>query len=492
MKGFLFLASLALIALPGWQEAAAAGPGCDTSRTAVAHYSDGTLASQSGAPVPCAVKTGYGGAESRVSVAPTGEVLEVPAIVPLGPLGHPLPGGNLPPGAVPTPESVFSNNSGIGWTSNRGASWSLITPRGNLYIEGDHDLYIDRQTGRAYYSCLSGPLPDPASGFNTLYVPRACLLSSKALPGGSWSAQWSYTELAGYLTENPRFASGPAPLGQPQPVPGENMGYWCGNLVNLPGLNQRTCHRTFDGGTTWQFASFIHSNPAHAHAVCSGASSETMDYPYGGPDGTLWAQLSCDSNHYLVKSVDLASSWQVVAPVPSSGEIQVDSDNNLYLHANRRLWVSQNGGQTWSGPLDMTAPATRGGVFSQVAYAVGYQPGHVAVTYKVQRPDGNYDGYISLTHDALDTNPVFYSAAFNPPYRALWTTASGSGPPDDYIHIDVGPDGTPWAAHWSTCYRNPQGNFVDSYCHAVGGERTFQGAPWLNDAKVMTMGSLQW
>ena len=209
-------------------------------------------------------------------MAPNGDVLETPAITVLGPQGHPLPD---PSGVAPTPESVFSNNAGIGWTTDNGATWQLITPNNNLYIQGDNDLYIDHGTGRLYYNCLSAPFPPPLNDFNPIYVPTSCVMSSPALPGGGWSAVFSRTDMVGWLSENPRFTSGIAPAGQPQPVPGENMGYWCASMQNAPSASQRTCHRTFDGGASWQFASFIHQNPVHAHSVCAGATSETMDFP---------------------------------------------------------------------------------------------------------------------------------------------------------------------------------------------------------------------
>jgi hypothetical protein len=173
----------------------------------------------------------------------------------------------------------------------------------------------------------------------------------------------------------------------------------------------------------------------------------------------------------------------------------VDSAGNLYametVGTSRRLWTSANGAQSWSGPFNMTAPNARGVSNTFSAFAIGYQPGHAAAAYLVARSGGGFDAYVTVTHNALTPNPVFYSAAVNPPYLPIAAAGSITGPPDDFITMDVGPDGTPWAAFMTTCHRNPHGDFVDAYCRATGAQRNFQGVPWINPAKVMTVGSLQ-
>ena len=117
MKRILGFAFTLIGLSTGQAHAAALGAGCDTSRTAVAFHSDGSPADALGAPVPCAVATGFGGAESRMAVAPDGDLMETPAILGVEPTA---------PGQ-PTPEVVLSSNSGIGWSQNGGrpsGTWS--------------------------------------------------------------------------------------------------------------------------------------------------------------------------------------------------------------------------------------------------------------------------------------------------------------------------------------------------------------------------------
>lgn len=457
--GFVFI----LVGLSGWQ-AHALGAGCDTSRTAVAFHSDGSPADSSGAPVPCAVKTGFGGAESRMAVGPNGDLMETPAIMGVEPT---VPG-------QPTPEVVLSSNSGIGWSQNGGSSWNVIMANDDLCPQGDNDLYIDRVTGRLFYTCLYDPLPPPADRYSVPYLATSDLLSSTPPGYTTWNKVTEY----GYQSENPRFTTAPAPAGQTPPVPGENMAYWCGNLSNMIVTGTRTCHRSFDGGASWEFASILFSTVPQ-HSEC-GTNAENLSagYPQGGPDGSLWVMVQCGGVTYLAKSIDEAATWPILykpddtpvtVPITSTAGggfgfgnplLRVDSAGNLYvvekIGSAVLLRVSQDQGLTWSGPLNMIAPAARQVSPHSWGAAIGYQPGHVAVSYLAERSSEGYDGYITVTHNALDPDPVFYGAAVNPPSSPIVTTIGGLGSAEDFITLAMGPDGTPWAPFFSDCLKDAE------------------------------------
>jgi hypothetical protein len=502
-------------------------PGCDPTRAAVAFTSDGHLVANTG-PVPCTVRTGFGGGESRIAVAPNGDVLETPAVADTGLLGTPLPGGSLP--VAPHPDFVFTQNAGIGWTTNQGATWRLIKADGNLCPQGDNDLYIDRRTGRLFYSCIFAALPDPANQYAVPYGPRAELLTSPRTATGY--NEWNSVNMEGYLSENPRFTTAPAPVGQVQPVPGEDVAYWCANLVNLPNLQQRACSRSLDGGQSWQFASLLFTNPAPQHKEC-GSSGESFDggYPQGASDGSVWVMVVCGNNHFLARSRNEAKSWPLVTkpngqPVTIPGsptQLRVDTAGNLYTFEENGnailLRISRDGGQTWTAALNMTAPSVRnakppssgppnpalvalgllagGGktpvpsAIYQWGAAIGYQPGQVAVSYLVVRPGGGYDGYITATRQALASNPVFYATTANAPAKPIVTNPSLS---DDFITLDVGPDGTPWAGFYSDCVKLKDGHYEDPSCEKNKGVRVIPFVPPVQQdtAKAMTIASLRW
>src|SRR3954451_15415695 len=82
----LALATLLIAGIFGANAVTAAAPpsgaGCSTTRHAVAHHPGGAVVSgASGAPIPCATETGYGGAETRIAVTADGTVVYEPAAV---------------------------------------------------------------------------------------------------------------------------------------------------------------------------------------------------------------------------------------------------------------------------------------------------------------------------------------------------------------------------------------------------------------------------
>jgi hypothetical protein len=98
------------------------------------------------------------------------------------------------------------------------------------------------------------------------------------------------------------------------------------------------------------------------------------------------------------------------------------------------------------------------------------------------------DGYITVTHDALSANPVFYSAVINPPSTPMVNGTRHAG--DDFIDVALGPDGTPWADFYSDCLKDQAGNFVDPFCAQTGGQEEVNGMQVQSHAT--TVGSLRW
>ena len=480
-RGILVVAALAALILAPTATFAVSGlVGCDTSRSAVAYHADGTIVSAVHT-VPCAVRTTYAGAETQIKVAyggaGTGSIIEEPAFI------HPL--APYPPGA-PVADAL-ENYAGWAVSSDGGASWTRQIPElregfGNL----DNALYIDRTTGRAFaFSNETVTVPTP------LVTTGATLMTS--VPPYTL---WNRLAPLPYISENPRFTSAPAPAGQPPATAGENPAYWCGN-VSIFGAGGRACHRTLDGGTTWTLAA---NPPAGGDPVGDNSS--------GPHRGSLWMVASAlvpggDAN--LARSDDEAATWPIVlnpadgtpVTVPGGGELRVDTAGNLYAFHGRMMRISQDYGVTWTAPLDMTAPDARGRSIGQSAVAVG-APGHVAVAYLVARTDGSgSDGFITVTHDALKAdgtpNPdaLFYASTVNSPDRQLITAGAAAGGRDDYISVDVGPDGTPWAAFYSDCIQNPDDTYQEPGCAETNGQGSAGVPPTPSPAKASTVGHLE-
>jgi hypothetical protein len=488
--------SVALVIAPGARSAplsSALPPGCAADRAAVAFSSDGSVAHTSGIPVPCAVTTGFGGRETQIKVGPNGDVVEEPAMTSPGLAGT----GLIDNAPGPRPEQGNLNTSGITLSQDQGRSWAFLEPGGSQHACCDATLHIDRVTGRLFYSAIFGTAPDLVGQDEP--AGESQVMSSPASPSGytQWTAP---TTMYGHLAENPRFTSAPAPTtltpGITTPVPGENMSYWCANFGYVSSTF-RTCYRSFDGGTTWQFASVLFAT-APQHPEC-GTNTESGGYPQGTSDGSLWVMVKCGGVTYLARSIDEAGSFPIVhgpdgTPLTVPGapaQLRVDTAGNLDAveksGSSLLLRVSQDGGHTWSGPLNMTAPAARGTTVGQWAVAVGYQPGQIAVSYLAARSGGGQDGYITVTRDALDAAPVFYASTINPSGTPMVTT-TGFG--DDFIDVDLGPDGTPWAAFYSDCLKDQAGNYTDPSCAQSGGQAIVgQGE---GPAHATTIGRLVW
>ena len=121
----------------------AVGPGCDTRRPAVAHYSGGVLLRPQppNAPIPCGVLTGMGGAEARIAIDRTGAVFFNPAV------------------ADPGPTNCVGRcaHAGLAITHDNGATWSFAeSPTGSRV---DNALAADPNSNRVFWIPFSDASP---------------------------------------------------------------------------------------------------------------------------------------------------------------------------------------------------------------------------------------------------------------------------------------------------------------------------------------------
>jgi len=420
-----------------------------------------TTRSSTGSPVPCETYTGFGGAETRVAVTADGTVVYEPATLTPG-----LAGTGFVPGAPGPRLSTSLQPGGLATSSDQGATWRFVKPAGLTWVAQDDQLYVDRSTGRIFYYALSpNPVPQSgdAPGQDQLPAGHAHLMAS-----GDDGRTWTYAALTPFVeSENPRFATAPPPPNGARPSGYPDVAYWCGNDMlfywvapDVPAY--RACYRSLDGGRSWTKASTLFSRPLPAHSEC-GTTEETFNaddgnYPERGPAGSLYVTVACGSNTFLARSTDEGASWPILrnrrgAPltIPPTDELRVDNSGNLYsVHeqgAQLLLRVSGDGGLDWSAPLDLTAP----GVTAVNEWYVAQRGSELAVSYLANtRAASGLDGYLTVTKDARASNPLFWSAALNPPGHPMF---DGTPPQarDDFIGVDIAPDGTPWASFFTSC-----------------------------------------
>ena len=395
----------------------------------------------------CTVRTGYLSSETHVRVAPDGMVVQQPAETVPGVAGS----GFVPGAPGPRPEQQISP-AGFAITHDGGRSFRYVEPAGVQWVASDGAIHIDSVTGRLYYYALS-PVVVPASGIPvTDQAPAGYAHLVTSDDGGR---TWFNTQAPGYVeSENPRFTSGPTPRGGDQPVPGERVAYWCGNTAMFA-YGNRDCWRTLDGGHTWSFRSTMLRVGVPVHPQC-GSSGEDFDagdgyYPQTGPDGVLWTLVSCGGATYLARSGDEALTFPIVRKVPAIDELRVDSRGTFYgvtkTGTKLLLITSRDSGRTWSKPVDLIAPARRGAEIGQWAMSLR-GPGQVAVAYLTSHKGGGYDGSVTVQRGA-----AFVSATVHGGRSVLVTIPQSAK--DDYIDLDVAPDGTAWASFYGDCGKDP-------------------------------------
>ena len=441
----LLMLAVALAALPASGQVRNRCPG--EFAKVIAFSAPGQHSSYRGSA--CTLRTGFLTNETHVRVAPDGAVVQQPAETAPGVAGTGFVAGA--PG--PRPQTQFTS-AGFAISRNGGQRFERVLPSGQEWIATDGSIYIDPVTGRLYYYSL-GPAVIPQAGgvavTDQLVAGYAHLMTSP-----DDGRTWTHTQAVGYVeSENPRFTSGPTPRGGDEPVPGERVAYWCGNTI-LVAYGQRDCWRTLDGGSTWEFRSTLFRSGVPVHAEC-GSDEEVMspfdgNYPQAAPDGSLWTLVACGAKTFLARSTDEAATFPVLRAVPAFNELRITPDGVMYgvTQAGTHLYLrsSRTDGRTWSAPVDLVSPPTRGAALGQWAMAAR-SAGQVAVAYQTARARGGWNGNVTLTRDGGRT---LVSATVHDGRRAL--VASGQTGMDDFIDVDVGPDGSAWGSFYADCDGN--------------------------------------
>lgn len=195
-----------------------------------------------------------------------------------------------------------------------------------------------------------------------------------------------------------------------------------------------------------------------------------------GPDGSVYVPKGTCDEAMLFISRDEGTSWtgvQVSSIDMAAGEhdagVGVDDAGNVYyfwIGVDRLpyLAVSRDGGLTWGEPfmvgppglVEAHLPAAQAGGVGKVAFAyfgsfdspgMGADPGDYAET--------TWHQLIGMSLDALADDPTFLTAIANPAddpiARGPCGTVRCNNAVKDFIHLEIGPDGTPWVASVDGC-----------------------------------------
>jgi hypothetical protein len=420
-------------------------PGCDASRVAVAHRAGGVpVAAPAKVPLGCFVHTGVDSAEPTIGIASDGTVFHYPAAV----IDRDLPGA-----------AAVRFLTGVAASYNEGADWRILLPTAGPTVP-THQVSLD-----PYFYLY--PATDRIFA-DDLISPNCSVLSFSDDLGQTWT-----NSIGGcVVTDHQTLFAGPPVTSTTVGYP--NILYRCAiNLVALDGASTASsCAKSLDGGLTNvpTGAPLFLTEPGELPNVCGGG----VGHGTAGPDGSIYVPKGTCPEAELAISRDEGLTWTrvVVSDLGmADGEhdagVGVDMAGNLHyfwIGADRLpyLAVSTDRGLTW-GPARMVGPPGLVEAHLPALQAGGAGKSAWAYYGSFDSPgDGGDEAttwhqLIGITLDALADDPVYLTAIANDPTdpvaRGVCGTVRCNNAVKDFIHLQIGPDGTPWVALVDGCLR---------------------------------------
>jgi hypothetical protein len=343
-------------------------------------------------------------------------------------------------------------------STNEGHTWEIVSPsiagQPVQPVSLDPILYLDKDTDRVFTNNIPPTL--------------TCQPISFTDDAGK---SWTNTGICGHFDHQNIF-TGPAPKGGDQPQGYENVVYYCAiNLVMLADTSTATtCGRSLDGGLTWlptgepAYLTPIPPRDDQESPWCDGA----VGHGFVGDDGTVYLPRVWCGQPFLSFSHDEGLTWEQVQVADNGGTgheagIAADTKGNLYYtwiagDDLPYLAVSRDGGKTWDKPMMIGPPGIQRS--SLAAIDIGGD-GKIAITYAGSETPGkktekwSWNGYITMTADALAKQPVFYTGTMNAPSDPLTVGECGDircHSLGDFFDVTIAPDGTPWVAYVDACW----------------------------------------
>ncbi|MGH2753505.1 MAG: sialidase family protein [Actinomycetota bacterium] len=368
---------------------------------------------------------------------------------------------NEPVCICPTPIVMTSRNEGL--------SWKDVSPTGpDAHITSqDPYTYVDKRTDRL---------------FTVDYI--GCSHISFSDDGGkSWDT--GPPAGCGWNTDHQNLFAGPPPEGSEEPTGYPNVVYLCsigGGALAQTGSSS-TCSRSLDGGLTFVPSGEPAFPPTPEWITTMGNCDGATAHGYVDSRGVVYLPRGWCGQPHLAISEDAGATWRRVQvagngmPEMASGYpdheagVVVDENGVIYYAwvAKDRLpylSISRDRGETWSKPMMVGPPGLNEAMLP--ALEIG-DPGKLAMTYmgSTDSPGAPWDAaaygettwtaYVTMTPNALAREPVFFSAGVTDPDDDPLIEGP-CGPlrcqaEFDFIDVQVGPDGDPWAVMVDGCPR---------------------------------------
>lgn len=292
-----------------------------------------------------------------------------------------------------------------------------------------------------------------------------------------------------------------------------NVLYYCWNDVA-----SSACSKSLDGGVTFHptgtpaFQGYEQGNGDQGFNGVDGFCGGLHGHGAVGPDGSVYLPREYCGKPVLAISRDEGVTWDVVEvskvrsisqPKEGAGHpsVAVDKKGNVYyvwIGAKDRtpyMSVSRDGGETWSKAVVAGPPGLKESNLPQVdARGVG----KVAIVYYGSENSpfprcgdectaedyqpATWNGYLTVSGNALAKNPLFYTGVVNDKRDPLVRARCGPGRcymVYDFIDVEIGPDGIAHGAFVDACMSfcveaetaSRQGEYEGLVTKLVGGPR---------------------
>ena len=356
-------------------------------------------------------------------------------------------------------------------SENGGENWKVASPR--VLGQDTHPVSLDPYV----YVDLIGK----NERLFTIDLTVACSYMSFSDDDGE---TWTTNPIAcgRPVNDHQTLFSGPAAT-SPTPVYPHIL-YYCWNDVA-----SSACSKSIDGGISFHptgSPAFEGYEPGSqdpgfgTNGLCGGLHGHGAV----APNGTVFLPREYCGKPMLAISEDEGRTWNrvVVSDIRSISQpkegaghpsVAVDEKGNVYYvwiaAGNRQpfMSISKNNGKSWSKAIPIGPPGLTETNLPQID-ARGL--GKIAVVYygsensKFQKCTdecnaGDYtkttwNAYMTISANALDANPTFYTGVVNDPSDPLVRGTCGPGrcrQVFDFIDVEIGPDGVPYGAFVDSC-----------------------------------------
>jgi hypothetical protein len=350
---------------------------------------------------------------------------------------------------------------------DRGRTWNIVSPkfpngRNAQLLSFDPYIYVDKWTDRVF----------------TIDLTIACSYLSFT---DDRAETWVTNPLAcgRPVNDHQTLFSGPPVLSSPTGY--KNVVYYCWNDVVTS-----SCSKSLDGGITFAptTPAFTGADPDNPGQTCGGLHGHGVV----GYDGTVYLPRGYCGQPFLAISKDEGATWTRVQVAKNGiigheAGVAVDKKRNIYYTWIGRdrlpyLAVSKNGGKSFSRPMMVGPPGIKE---ANIPGIDAGDPGKIAIVYMgstnspfkpgkfeddectlltscpapKQYDKTTWNGYMTISANALAKDPIFYTGSVNDPGDPLKRKNCGPGRCGtsvyDFLDIVVGPDGAAWASFVDAC-----------------------------------------